>query len=70
MAKAAAQTLKTPLSHPVAQWLVVGALLLSLAMAWSSCQRSRITAGRERVMGDPRQHGKGAPHAPAKAKAQ
>jgi len=32
-------TLKTPLAHPVAQWLVVGGLVLSLLVAWTALRR-------------------------------
>jgi hypothetical protein len=32
-------TLKTPLAHPVAQWLVVGGLVLSLFVAWTALRR-------------------------------
>lgn len=31
--------LKTPLAHPVAQWLVIGGLLLSLFVAWTALRR-------------------------------
>lgn len=34
--------LKTPLSHPVAQWLVVGGLVVSLLLAWAALSRPVI----------------------------
>jgi hypothetical protein len=34
--------LKTPLSHPVAQWLVIGGLVASLLLAWGALSRPVI----------------------------
>jgi len=47
-------TLKTPLAHPVAQWLVVGGLVLSLLVAWTALRRPiRPWVGPSTGMGAP-----------------